>query len=55
MYLRIVQFNIQTNKCTEYIYIYINSTVGSRFATVRFTTIHFYDHCQVGPNTPDLW
>jgi hypothetical protein len=34
--------------------IYIN-TVGSRFATVRFTTIHFYDPCPVRPNTPVLW
>jgi len=31
------------------------STVGSRFATVRFTTIHFYIPCQVRPSTPDLW
>jgi len=31
------------------------STVGSRFTTVSFTTIHFYDPCRVGPNTPDLW
>jgi len=30
-------------------------TVGSRFATVRFTTIHFYELCPVGPSTPDLW
>jgi len=30
-------------------------TVGSRFATVCFTTIHFYDPCLVGPSTPDLW
>jgi len=30
-------------------------TVGSRFATVRFMTIHFYDSCRVGPSTPDLW
>ena len=30
-------------------------TLGSRFATVRFTAIHFYDACQVGPSTPDLW
>jgi len=30
-------------------------TVGSRFATVRFTTIHFDDPCLVGPSTPDLW
>ena len=29
-------------------------TVGSRFATVRFRTIHFYAPCQVGPTTPDL-
>ena len=31
------------------------STLGCRFATVRFTTIHFYDSCRVGPNNPDLW
>ena len=30
-------------------------TVGSRFATVRFTTIHCYDTCPVGPSTPHLW
>jgi len=30
------------------------NTVGSRFATVRFMTIHFYDSCPVGPSTPDL-
>ena len=30
-------------------------TVGSRFATVRFTTIHFYDPCPDGPSTADLW
>jgi hypothetical protein len=29
--------------------------VGSRFATVRFTAIHFYEPCRVGPSTPDLW
>jgi hypothetical protein len=29
-------------------------TVGSRFATVSFTTIHFYDLCRVGPSTADL-
>ena len=28
------------------------STVESRFATVRFTTIHT---CPVGLSTPDLW
>ena len=28
--------------------------VRSRFATVRFITIHFYDPCPVGPSTPDL-
>jgi len=31
------------------------STVGSLFTAVRFTTIHFYDPCRVGPTTPDLW
>jgi len=30
-------------------------TVGSCFVTVRFTTIHIYDPCPVGPSTPDLW
>jgi hypothetical protein len=29
--------------------------VGSCFATVRFTTIHFHDRYRVGPSTPDLW
>jgi len=29
--------------------------VGSCFATVRFTTIHFYGSCRVGPSIPDLW
>jgi len=32
-----------------------DGTVGSRFATVLFTTIHFYVPCSVGPSTPDLW
>ena len=32
-----------------------SNTVRSRFATVRFTTIHLYDPCQVGPSIPDLW
>jgi hypothetical protein len=31
------------------------NAVGSRFATVCFTTIHFYDPCRVGLSTPDLW
>jgi len=30
-------------------------TVQSHFVMVRFTTIHFYDPCRVGPNTSDLW
>jgi len=30
-------------------------TVGSRLATVRFTTVHFYDPCRVRPSTADLW
>ena len=33
----------------------IKCTVRSRFATVRFTTIHFYDPCRVGSSTTDLW
>ena len=31
-------------------YVKKQSTVRS-----RFTTIHFYDPCRVGPRTPDLW
>ena len=45
-----------------YIYIYTHThththayTAGSRFATVRFTTIHFHDPCPVRPSTPGLW
>ena len=34
--------------------IQLSYTVGSRFATVRFTTIHFYEPCRVGPSTPEL-
>jgi len=30
-------------------------TVGSHFATVRFTTIQFYDSSRVGPSTPEVW
>jgi len=30
------------------------SRVRSRFAAVRFTTIHFYDPCRVRPSTRDL-
>jgi len=37
------------------IYYDYRNTVGSRFATVRFKTTHFYDPCRVGPSTPDLW
>jgi len=33
----------------------MENTIGSRFATVRFRTIHFYDTCPVGPSIPDLW
>jgi len=39
----------------EFITFVISNTVGSRFATVRFTTIHICDPCRVGPSTPDLW
>jgi len=31
------------------------NTVGSRFAAVLFMMIHFYDPCQVRPDTPNLW
>jgi hypothetical protein len=34
--------------------LHIN-TERSRFATVRFTVIHFYNPCPVEPSTPDLW
>ena len=45
---------MQTSSSPFYgIVIYIH-TVVSRFATVRFKTIHFYDPCPVGPSTPDL-
>ena len=37
-----------------YIHIYTH-TVKSLFATFRFTTIHFYDPCRVGPSTLNLW
>jgi len=41
--------------CTCILYIYTHThKVGSRFATVRFTTIHFYDPCRVVPSTLDL-
>ena len=40
----IQQFYVPLTQCT----------VGSRFATVRFTTIHFYDPCRVGPSTSVL-
>jgi hypothetical protein len=30
-------------------------TLGSCFATVHFTTIHFYNPCWVEPSTADLW
>jgi len=33
-----------------------SGTVWSRFAMVRFTTVHFYDPYQVRPSTPpNLW
>jgi hypothetical protein len=31
------------------------NTEGSRFVTVHFMTINFYDPCRVGLSTPDLW
>jgi hypothetical protein len=34
---------------------YSLNKVGPRFATVRFTTIHFYGPCPVGPSTANLW
>jgi len=33
----------------------VENTVGYRFATVRFTTVHLFDPCRVGPSTPELW
>jgi hypothetical protein len=40
--------------CSE-IHTKNTSAVGSRFEMVRFTTIHFYDPCRVGPSTPVFW
>jgi hypothetical protein len=34
---------------------YVSDTAGSRLATVRFTTFHFYNPCRVRPSTSDLW
>ena len=34
---------------------FVWNTAGSRFTTVRSTTIHFYDPYRVGSSTPDLW
>jgi len=36
-------------------FVGLTNTVGSHFAMVRFTTIHFYGPCRGGPGTPDLW
>ena len=41
--------------CSPYCAGILLYTVGSNFATVRFTTIHFYDTFRVGPSTPDFW
>jgi len=30
------------------------NNVVSRFATIRFKTIHFYDPCRVEPSTSDV-
>jgi hypothetical protein len=34
--------------------VFVTNTVGSPFTTVRFTTIHFYDPCRVGPSNLNL-
>ena len=45
-----------TTKCSRiFLVLFSYTTVGSHFAMVRFTTIHFYDPCRVGLSTPDLW
>ena len=46
---------IQRRRKSAHINSLFQSTAGSRFATARFTTIHFYDPCRVGPSNPDLW
>ena len=50
--LLITTVNAFSNVLLFYVHI-IPITLGSGFATVRFTTIHFYDPCRVGPSTPD--
>jgi hypothetical protein len=45
-----------TTKCSHiFLVLFPYITVGSHLATVRFTTIHFYDPFRVGLRTPDLW
>jgi len=45
-----------TTKCSHiFLVLFPYITVQSRFVVVRFMTIHFYDPCQVGLSTPDLW
>ena len=45
----------QVRQIAHYLTRCYRHTVGYRLPTVRFTTIHFYDTCRVGPSTPDLW
>jgi hypothetical protein len=57
---RVTQHSLQINRgYAQSVHKLMHShqvhTVGSRFATVRFMTIQFYDPCRVGPSTPDLW
>jgi hypothetical protein len=42
-------------RCETQERIFKQNTVGSHFATVCFTTIHFYNPCQVRTGTPDWW
>jgi hypothetical protein len=41
--------------CEVHVLLRDTCTVRSRFVTVRFTTVHFYDPCGVGPSAPNLW
>ena len=50
----IARFMVSTGKCSPSRSVLLYAIVESRFTTVRFTTIHFYDPCRVGPSTPDL-
>jgi len=56
--MRMPVYSVQHNflkSNAQFVKFHRLNTVGSRFATVRFTTIHSYDPCPVRPSTHDLW